>query len=233
MIDGIETKIERTKRRKTIGFEILPGNSLRILVPDSIDDEKLERVIHHKKGWIYQKVEEANKILLNQKNREFVSGESFPLLGKEYRLQILKDVDGLVSINGDRLIVPIGKNIKVEDHDDLIRAKLISFYKIQSKEKLIEVAERFSRKLGVEFKNFDIKDYKKSWGMCSKDGEVFINWKVVMAPISVVNYVVAHEICHLVYPDHTKHFWSLVSSLVGNVEDSKKWLKYNQLYLDI
>lgn len=199
MIDGIETTIERTKRRKTIGFEIQPGNNLRVLVPESMDDQKLKQLIHNKKGWIYQKVEEANKILLTKTDREFVSGESFPLLGKEYRLQILKDVDGLVSINGDRLIAPIGKKIKVEDHDELIRAKLVSFYKIQSKEKLFEVAERFSRNLGVQFKSFDIKDYKKSWGMCSKDGEIFINWKVVMAPISVVNFSIFNNKIKIIF----------------------------------
>ncbi|WP_164848498.1 M48 family metallopeptidase [Halobacteriovorax sp. HLS] len=231
MIEGIETKIERTKRRKTIGFEIQPGNIVRILVPVSIDDSYVEKILEKKAVWIQQKVDEANKILITQRKREFVAGESFPLLGKEYRLKVSKGINAPAIIQGNSLIVSIPKRIETEDIEVVIKSQLKAFYKAQALIKFEEMINRFSMNLGVRPAAFDIRDYKNSWGVCTSKGEVFINWCLVMAPISVINYVIVHELCHLVYPNHSKSFWNLVASQINDIEESKRWLKYNQLSL--
>ncbi len=233
MLEGITTKIERTKRRKTIGFEVKPGSIVRILVPDTVDDLYLDKVIRERATWIYQKVEDANKILLNQRVREFVAGESFPFQGKEYRLKIVRDLNAPTCIKDNHLIVAVPKNIDKQDLEDIVKSRILSFYKSQAQIKLQEVVDRFSSKLGVRPSSFDIRDYKRSWGMCTKNKEVFINWRVIMAPISVINYVVVHELCHLVHPNHSKEFWSLVNSQVNDLESSKNWLKYNQEAISI
>jgi hypothetical protein len=233
VLEGITTQIEKTKRRKTIGFEVIPGSIVRILVPEAVTESYLEKVIRDKATWIYQKVEEANKILINQRDREFVAGESFPFQGKEYRLRIAKNLNAPTCISDGHLLVSVPKNIDKEDQEDIIKARIISFYKSQALVKLQEVVDRFSSKLGLRPNSFDIRDYKSSWGMCTKNGEVFINWRVIMAPISVINYVVVHELCHLVHPNHSREFWSLVSSQVSDVQACKDWLKYNQKAISI
>lgn len=233
MLEGVTTQIERTKRRKTIGFEVKPGSIVRILVPETVHDSYIDKVIRNYTTWIYRKVEEANKILLNQRVREFVSGESFPFLGKDYRLKIIHKSNAPTCIQGGYLVVEISKDIEKYELQDIVKSRVLSFYKSQAQIKLQEIVERFSRKLGVKPSSFDIRDYKRSWGMCTKNKEIFINWRVIMAPISVINYVVVHELCHLVYPDHSKEFWSLVNSQISDLEACKKWLKYNQEAISI
>ena len=233
MIDGVTTQIKRNKRRKTISFEVIPGSIVRVLVPDNIGDEYLEKVIQNKSSWIHEKVQEANKILLSQKDREFVSGEAFPFLGKEYRLKLVKDLNLPSTISDGRFLVTLPPGVDEEDCSLVIKARILAFYKSQAVVKIQEIVDRFSAKIGVRPNSFDIRDYKKSWGMCTKDKEIFINWRVIMAPISVINYVVVHELCHLIHPNHSKEFWSLVKSQINNVEESKKWLKYNQKAIDL
>jgi predicted metal-dependent hydrolase len=231
LIEGITTTIERTKRRKTIGFEIKPGGIVRVLAPIHLDESYVEKMIISRKTWILNKVEEVNKILVAKKNHEFVSGESFSIMGRDYRLKVIKGLHAPAAIKNSSLFVCVPPKVVKEDQEEIVKAQVVSLFKNEAKVKISDIGHRFSNKLGVSPKSIDIKEYKSSWGMCTKNGEIFVNWRVIMAPISVINYVIVHELCHLVYPDHSKDFWRLVASQISEVQECKDWLKYNQLAL--
>lgn len=95
-----------------------------------------------------------------------------------------------------------------------------------------EKAKEFAKLLAVDFKDIRIKDQKSRWGSCSSKGNLNFNWRIIMAPEPVCDYVVIHELCHLVFMDHSVNFWNLVESICPDYRQYKKWLKENgrQLY---
>lgn len=95
-----------------------------------------------------------------------------------------------------------------------------------------EKAEEYAESLSVHFKDIRIKDQKSRWGSCSSKGNLNFNWRIIMAPEPVCDYVVIHELCHLVFMDHSANFWNLVERICPDYRQYKKWLKDNgkQLY---
>lgn len=95
-----------------------------------------------------------------------------------------------------------------------------------------EKAEEFAESLSVHFKDIRIRDQKSRWGSCSSKGNLNFNWRIIMAPEPVCDYVVIHELCHLVFMDHSVNFWNLVERICPDYRQYKKWLKENgkQLY---
>lgn len=87
--------------------------------------------------------------------------------------------------------------------------------------------------MGVTPVSVGLKNYKSQWGSCHTDGKIYYNWKVIVAPHSIVDYVVVHELCHLVHGDHSKKFWKLLGTILPDYADRKEWLKINGTKLNI
>lgn len=92
---------------------------------------------------------------------------------------------------------------------------------------LREKAKEFAKLLSVEFKEIRIKDQRSRWGSCSSKGNLNFNWRIVMAPEPVCDYVVIHELCHLKHMDHSENFWHLVQSICPEYKQYRRWLKEN------
>lgn len=112
------------------------------------------------------------------------------------------------------------------------RECLEKWYRKEALFVISEKAEEFAKLLSVHFKDIRIKDQKSRWGSCSSKGNLNFNWRIIMAPEPVCDYVVIHELCHLVFMDHSVNFWNLVESICPDYRQYKKWLKENgkQLY---
>lgn len=112
------------------------------------------------------------------------------------------------------------------------REQLEKWYRKEAMAVISEKASEYSKLLSVHFEGIRIKDQKSCWGSCSSKGNLNFNWRIIMAPEPVCDYVIIHELCHLVFMDHSANFWNLVESLCPNYKQYKKWLKENgkQLY---
>ncbi len=112
------------------------------------------------------------------------------------------------------------------------RECLEKWYRKEALSFIEERAEEFAAKLSVHFETIRIKDQKSRWGSCSSKGNLNFNWRIIMAPEPVCDYVIIHELCHLVYMDHSVNFWNLVESMCPEYRQYKKWLKEKgkQLY---
>ena len=103
---------------------------------------------------------------------------------------------------------------------------MISWYQKQAKEYFTEKIKLISKEINIPYKKFTVKDYKSKWGLCFySKAEISINWRLIMAPESVSRYVIIHELCHLVQPNHSKNFWKLVEDFFPDYKDNKQWLK--------
>ena len=109
----------------------------------------------------------------------------------------------------------------------MIRNALVRWYRHHAESKLQAKVARYSSIVGVEVVSVGVKSFKSRWGSCSAKGRIDFNWKIIMAPNRMVDYVVAHELCHLKHHDHSNKFWKEVERVIPDYLDCKQWLKTN------
>lgn len=226
--NGFITEIIRTQRIKTVDIRVEDG-AVSIVVPDSLDQKRIAKLLHDKKTWINSKIR-VHKEAQSPSNKKFISGEAFPYIGRNYRLKVYSgDFEPVKLVKGRLTVtVPHGKK-----NTDAIRNALIHWYKERAEQKLYEKVNRLLKSSNFTPKSIGIKSYKSRWGSCSAKGKVDFNWKIIMAPNRIVDYVVAHELCHLKHHDHSSKFWKAVERLIPDYVECRKWLKSNAESLDI
>ncbi|MBX5437332.1 MAG: M48 family metallopeptidase [Alicyclobacillaceae bacterium] len=201
-----------------------------VVVPEHMDQRKIEAVLKRKAPWILQKLAELREIRPVSTKREFISGEKFPYLGRQYRLHVLAEdnaADVSLKFQNGRFIAVVPKVSGPMWREERLRAAFRDWY-IQNG--IVKVKERlnlFAPRLGLRPTDVVVKDQKLRWGSCTKTGIVNINWRVLMAPLRIVDYVVVHELAHLIHADHSPDFWAVVASVMPDYEERKHWLRVN------
>lgn len=222
-------------KRKTIGIIIDRNGEVRVHAPYRASEKQICEVIKKRAGWIVKKVNEVRIRNSNFAGRQFVSGEKFLYRGKEYTLETVERNSAKpdVLIQGDYMIVYIPGGLLAEYRKQAIKEALIKWYRQRFAEIIKEKFEKYSLQIKAAPHKVAIKDQKTRWGSCSKKGNINLNWRLIMAPDDIIDYVVVHELCHLKVMNHSKDFWNLVKSVLPNCRESRKWLKENGIRLRI
>ena len=226
---GFKAEVIRTDRRKTATVKVEEGK-VSVVVPKSTSTDKVEVLVTKKTKWIRE------KLLLQReyqphKPKEYVSGESFTYLGRNYRLKVLTDPNKSVKLKSGRLVVQVPPS--VQKRDQYIRGVLTEWYRAHALEKFQEKVERFSEIVRATPSSVGIKTFKGRWGSCSTKGHVLFNWKVIIAPNPIVDYVVVHELCHMKQHNHSPAFWQCVASVIPDYMECKHWLKVSGRRLEV
>ncbi|GAA4418004.1 hypothetical protein GCM10011450_09460 [Advenella faeciporci] len=228
--DGNDFIVEviRTDRRKTADIRVEDG-AVSIIVPRHIATEKIDQLLISKRKWIKEKIL-LQRDLSPTSHKEFLSGESFPYLGRNYRLKVEKGNFCPVKLVEGRLLVtvPLGS-----EQPHMIRNALVRWYKKQAQQKMHEKVKRFAPIVGVEPKGVEIKFFKSRWGSCTVNGKLEFNWMILMAPNRMVDYVVKHELCHLIHHDHSPEFWKEVARVMPDYQECREWLRVNGMKLRV
>ena len=220
--------LHKTKR-KTIGIIVDKNGEVKVHAPFCVSEKQVCEAVKKKADWIIKKVNEVTERNLNVECRQFVSGEKFLYLGKEYTLEIVEKDSGQVEVlmQEDTMAVYISQRMSEESRKQAIKEALVKWYRQRFAEVVKDRIKKYSLQLKVAPCKVVIKDQKTRWGSCSKKGNINLNWRLIMAPIDIIDYVVVHELCHLKVMNHSKDFWNLVESILPNYHESRKWLKVN------
>jgi predicted metal-dependent hydrolase len=214
----------RRSNRKTIALVVNNEAELVVKAPLSTSVVFIEELIEKKNNWISDKqsiVKERNKLYLK---RSFQKGESFMYLGNNHQLQFSDDVKEIIK---DNRMILIPSNISD------VKGEMIKWYKNQAYIIITERLKYIENITGLTAKSIRISDAKKRWGSCGISGSLNFSWHLVMCPVRVIDYVIAHEISHVEYRDHSKDFWIRVKTIIPDYEVQKKWLDDNQRLMDI
>ena len=219
---GLRVEVVRSIRR-TAALHII-GSDLQVRVPEYVGDERVAAFLQKKRPWIRSKVAEI-QLLPPHRTKELVSGESFAYLGRHYRLKVQEGHQVGVSLSGGYLKATI-RPTEQDEHKTLkIQQYLQNWYRNKAQERLKEKTERYAKQIGVSPAAVSVRNFKSRWGSCDKKGQVVFNWNIIKAPHSVVDYVVVHELCHLIHPNHSKEFWQVVGRFDSNYLEHRQWLK--------
>lgn len=230
-MDGFEFPVEviRTDRKRSASI-YLDGEGIKVRVPKGLSDSYVRDLIEKKSPWIKRKLREA-ELAVPPRPKEFVSGETFSYLGRNYRLKVLSGDTSSLKLRGGYLEATVSGSFGTREEE--VRSLLVDWYGKHARERLEEKTRRYAKILQVEPKCVSVKDYKSQWGSCSTTGNISYNWRIVMAPHRIVDYVVVHELCHLLEHNHSPDYWRHVERIVPDFQECREWLKRNSGQLKI
>lgn len=220
ILEGIHITIERTKRRKTVSIFIERNGSVRVLAPSSSTDEIIENAIKSKEYQIFTKLAKWKELNQGRVNREFVNGQSFLYLGRNYRLAIVEDQSVPLKISGGYFKLD---KIYLAQAEKVFKA----FYKEKAKEKITERLKFITEKFQSKPSTIKVLELKNRWASWSPNNALNFHWKCAMAPIPVMDYIITHEMVHLKHPNHSPEFWNDLDKKMPNYRDLENWLKQN------
>ena len=227
-MDGFAFPVEvvRTNRKRSASIQ-LEGDLVKVRVPKSLSDSRIRDLISRRTVWIRAKLKEQSEQPV-PKPREYVSGEAFPYLGKNYRLKVITGQNPSIKLKHGYLVatVPAGK-----PRQKAVRGLIENWYQSHAGIRLREKTERLAKIVGVSPSSVSVKSYKSRWGSCSGQGDISYNWQIILAPHRIVDYVVVHELCHLLEHNHSPRYWQHVERYVPDWKDCRDWLKANPVII--
>jgi predicted metal-dependent hydrolase len=213
------------KNRTSIGIYIDPYGKIEVQAPKGTSDAYVLSLLEEKWDWIQAKMQEMRDRSLGQKEKNYENGESFLYLGNEYPIHISQDpgiTQDFSVFEGDRLHLFV-KQLE----DEKIKQVLKRFYYQQCKALVESSIQAHQSYFKVKPRSIRVTDSKKTWGTCDSRLQLTFNWRLAMAPQGVIDYVVVHEMCHMVHLNHDRSFWRLVGKIIPDYEQRENWLKFS------
>lgn len=217
--------IVRGRRQKTVAIGVDPVEGVRVRAPQGTPVERLDQMVHRKAKWIIDRRRRYEDLPPPPTPREFVNGETFLYLGRQYRLKLVPAPGGKsvsVRLIGGQLHIPIRHG---EARGSQTRTRLVEWYRARASHHLPQRVAFWALKLGLEPAGVLIREQRKRWGSADATGNVRLNWQIVQAPIRLVDYVVAHELVHLRFRDHGVEFWATLGRAVPDYEERREALR--------
>ncbi len=218
--------IKRSAKRRKLTITVERDCSVVVHAPEGMSEDKIRQVVESKRQWIYVKKGHPQKYqaLPHPPGKELVSGESALYLGRQYRIEVVKS--GLSEVRfAQRFFIPATQGEKRV-------AALREWFIGKAKEKIIPRVKIHARALGVDIAAIKIVDNRFRWGSCTLNDNVNLNWRLIKAPMFVIDYVIVHELAHLIEANHTSRFWNIVRAQALTMEKAKAWLKENGQLLE-
>lgn len=228
--NGVSYEVVRS-RRATADIIIERDGSVLVRAPEWVDDELIDTIVTSKQFWIFQNLAEWRDVNAARVLREYKNGEGFLYLGRAYRLLLVGDQDEPLQLRNGRFTL----RRDLVEHGQLAAAKAAfrDFYIARGLDRICQRIEYYAPKVGVTPASVDVRELGNRWASCSATGTLVFNWKCMMAPQSIVDYIVVHELSHIYHRDHTDAFWNEVDKVISNYRERKEWLRKNGAGLDV
>lgn len=227
--EEISCVVKNGRRRRTLSVQVSPQGQVSVYVPWFVSRKEAKKFVEKRADWIVKSLSHFRELEKKFPKKEFVSGESFPLFGRNYRLEVLRGatLNGSVcKINGKRLQVALNGHNNGSSKESVKQA-LRNFYAAQTQRKVSDVIRRYVPAIDVRPESVKIVNQLRRWGSCSPKGSIRINWRLSMMPVSVLTYIVVHELCHLKVRNHSDRFWWMLQSVLPDYAARRAWLNDN------
>jgi len=225
--DDFLVTVIKSSRRKTTALKIKDGE-VSIHIPSRLPLKFAREFVVQKTTWIKTKL--ADQALKQIEEKKFIDGEMFFFLGEQYTLSLIQMDSAPLIIKNQQQLEFHGRLNRLSK--TAIRAALVHWYKQQAENHLTARTAHLSKKIQIIPRSISIKTYKARWGSCNIRGELQFNWKLMLAPLDIIDYVIIHELCHIQHHNHSAQFWQLVALHCPTFKVSRTWLKDNGYRLE-
>jgi predicted metal-dependent hydrolase len=219
-------RLER-RDRKTLAIEVHPDQSVRVKAPLRLSLSRILDRVEQRGAWIVRQQRRFAELPPPRPAREYVSGESYRYLGRQYRLKVTQAEQEGVRLYRERL------EVGLTDPDDRARvqALLRAWYRRRAEQvfrERFEVCRKHVAAFGIDHPGgFTLRRMRKRWGSCSRDGRILLNTQLVGAPQACIDYVIVHELCHVVQHNHSAAFYALLSDCMPDWRERQRVLQNN------
>jgi predicted metal-dependent hydrolase len=200
-------------RRKSIGLMVTAEGRVVVTMPRGTSKENLDRVLAKHGAWIERKVAERKAAW-----GRLQAGEAY-LLGEAFRLTVVRGTTGAVFLNRKEIRVTLPKGAD-------LWPRLVAWYAECAFGLLRERVSYFGTAMGLTTGPVELKGWKRRWGECHPNGTLKFNWRLIMLPAEVIDYVVVHELAHLKVPGHNPRFWAQVARVLPDYGHRRAWLNH-------
>ncbi|HEY7884544.1 MAG TPA: SprT family zinc-dependent metalloprotease [Cellvibrionaceae bacterium] len=213
----------RFSKRRTISIEVRES-AVIVRAPKGVGQSLLTRFVNSRRHWVLQKLAAQQQKLAARPCYRFVAGEQLPYLSQQLMLEVVAAPKNTVVLNGDRLTA--GVSGRSQQPVAIQVAALVSdWYKARALEVLSAKTHALCAQLGLNCTDIKVRATRSKWGHCTSEGRIQYNWQIVLAPEQVVDYLVAHEVCHLRHPHHGPAFWQMVEQVCPDYQHWRQWLR--------
>lgn len=230
-VQDIEYQLLPGAERKTTDIVIERDGVVRVRPPRKMTPEQVDETVLSKRMWIYRNLAEWHDLNAARVVREWVNGESFLYLGSSYRLT-------LVDTQSDALLLKDGRfhlrrSIVEHGGPEGAQQAFVTFYQDRGQPRIAQRVADLAPKVGVVAGAVQVRELGFRWAQCTPDGSLHFHWKCLMAPLTVIDYIVVHELCHLRYRDHSDAFWNELDKVLPNYRERKEWLRQRGAHLSL
>ncbi|MAX35783.1 MAG: metal-dependent hydrolase [Gimesia sp.] len=223
----IKYTLQRSQR-KTASIYIERDGKVSVLVPEELSNSQVEELLEGKRKWIYRNLAEWEDLNATRVQRDYVNGEGFMYLGRSYRLKLVDEQESPLLLK-DGYFCLLSNNGSAPNAD----AAFKEFFREKGKNRIPQRVAYYQDRMGVKANVVKIMELKNRWASCTSDGNINFHWKCMMAPPSVLDYIVVHELAHLIQPNHTQTFWNEVDKVMPDYATRKEWLRTNGAGMDL
>ncbi len=219
----ISYQLKRSVRRRTIGLKI--GQSgLVVLAPANLPQSSIDLCMLEKKNWILRHLQSR----VTSTAIDYLALGQLPLLDEVLKLQIVDDSCSAVTFEGQKLWVQLSHRISKLNKQTHLEKLVTQFYQQQAHAWFSERLGYWQAKLAVRFSVLQVKQWRRKWGSCDSKGVISLNWRLLLAPAWVADYVVVHELAHLRFMNHSRGFWQLVATTYPKYKEAEAYLRDHQ-----
>lgn len=232
-----QTEVVYELRRSTAASErritVTPGH-VEVLALTTDDDAEIAAFLARKRQWLFNTLRELEAVVTKRAVvPRFMTGSKIPYRGRMAKLTVRRHDGPHIEIafkNG--FVVDLPAWVRGEDQDGIVATEIKLWLKRRVRRDVMEIAAAYQRRFGLKPRTIRVADMKSGWGACSPTGAILINWTLVFAPKTVLEYVVAHELAHLNVRSHGPDFWAALAEIMPAYPRAKAWLDLNQGALD-
>ena len=203
------------KNKKNLSIKLDSNGELIVYAPIGMTIKYIEKILLSKEKWIITNINKIENSNINNNNTIY-------FLGRKFNSKIELSECDYIYLDGDVIFIKT-KNLEIS----YIERLLSNWYKVQANVIIKERVKELSKKYCLFPSKLIIKNQKTRWGSCNSNKEIRLNWRLILMPYYVMDYIITHELCHLKHMNHSKNFWNLIDNYIRNYKEAEKWLKEN------
>jgi len=212
------------RERETLAIHVHPDTSVEVEAPHGSEMVEIEKRVRKKANWILKQQRDFQRYSMEFPPRKYVSGETHRYLGRQYRLRVIEDDIPIEVVRMDRGMLTMYVNSKAQEHvkqvlEDWLRERARTIYA----ERVNEWYPRFER-YGIQRPQVVVRKMKSRWGSCTAKGKITLNFKLIQVPKQLIDYVIVHEMCHLIEHSHAPAFYALMGKMMPDWEKRREKL---------
>jgi predicted metal-dependent hydrolase len=216
------------KNRKSVQLKLNSSSHLTITAPTRFPKEGIEKIVLEKRKWIVKQITKLAAAAANPINKSVCDNAAILFLGQPHILKFMsKDTHKPpVHLEENQIMLNI-LPLTAKDTNATAEKILKQWYIHYATNTLVTRTTFWASVIKVNPKRITIKEQKTRWGSCSSKGNINYNWRIIMAPMEVIDYLVIHELCHLRIPNHSQAFWQEVGNYSPHFKQCREWLRTN------